>query len=102
MFAIPEFRLPKKSVFESIRDVEKMGMGFFLETEVGRNLRLAELLEDYNAVLVSTGTWRDKKLNIRGEDKRNVFYALSWIHTYMSYFLDIPIELQQSLEEKSG
>jgi len=102
VFAIPEFRLPKKSVFESIRDVEKMGVGFFLETEVGRNLRLAELLEDYDAVLVSTGTWRDKKLNIRGEDKRNVFYALSWIHTYMSYLLGYSNRAPAELRGKVG
>ncbi|WP_288006790.1 FAD-dependent oxidoreductase [Thermofilum sp.] len=87
LFAIPDFRIPKANVRESIKAVAQMGVDFYNETEAGRNLKIDELLEDYHAVLISTGTWKGKKLNVPGEDKGNVYNALDWIFHFMSYKL---------------
>uniref|UniRef100_A0A7C4BAQ8 Glutamate synthase n=1 Tax=Thermofilum pendens TaxID=2269 RepID=A0A7C4BAQ8_THEPE len=83
LFAIPEFRIPKEEVRRSIRELAGLGVGFHTNVEVGRHVRLEELLEDFDAVLVSTGTWCGRKLGVPGEDKENVYDALEWITGFM-------------------
>jgi glutamate synthase (NADPH/NADH) small chain len=87
LFAIPEFRIPKSAVRESIKSVAALGVSFYTEVEAGRNLRIEELLQDYDAVLIATGTWKGRSLGVPGEDKRNVYNALDWIFHFMSYKL---------------
>ncbi len=83
VFAIPEFRIPKAGVRESVRELAGLGVGFHTNTEVGRDVKLEELLEDFDAVLLATGTWEGRKLEIPGEDKQGVYNALDWITQFM-------------------
>ncbi|UNQ73372.1 FAD-dependent oxidoreductase [Infirmifilum sp. NZ] len=83
IFAIPEFRIPKSSVRESVRELAGLGVGFHTNTEVGRDVQLRELLEDFDAVLLATGTWQGRRLEVPGEDKEGVYNALDWITQYM-------------------
>ncbi|MEZ0346343.1 MAG: FAD-dependent oxidoreductase [Infirmifilum sp.] len=87
LFAIPEFRIPKDGVRQSIRELADMGITFHNNIEVGKDLRVNELLEDYGAVIVSTGTWRGRKLGIPGEEKGGVYDALGWIVSFMKNML---------------
>jgi glutamate synthase (NADPH/NADH) small chain len=83
LFAIPDFRIPKEDTRRSIRELAGLGVGFHTNVEVGRHVRVEELLEDFDAVLVSTGTWCGRKLGVPGEDKENVYDALEWITSFM-------------------
>jgi glutamate synthase (NADPH/NADH) small chain len=83
LFAIPDFRIPKEDTRRSIRELAGLGVGFHTNVEVGRHVRVEELLEDFDAVLVSTGTWCGRKLGVPGEDKENVYDALEWIKGFM-------------------
>lgn len=83
VFAIPEFRIPKSSVRESVRELAGLGVAFHTNTEVGRHVKVEELLEDFDAVLLATGTWEGRRLGIPGEDKQGVYDALSWITQFM-------------------
>jgi ferredoxin--NADP+ reductase len=47
-------------------------VGFFGNVEVGRGLRLEELISLYDAVALATGAWRDRRLNIAGEELPDV------------------------------
>ncbi|MGB7552852.1 MAG: FAD-dependent oxidoreductase, partial [Candidatus Korobacteraceae bacterium] len=43
-------------------------VGFFGNVEVGRDIRLAELMTLYDAVVLATGASCDRRLNIPGEE----------------------------------
>ncbi len=43
-------------------------VGFFGNVEVGRDIRLEELMSLYDAVVLATGASRDRRLNIPGEE----------------------------------
>lgn len=87
IFAIPEFRIPKKMVRESIKQLIDMGVIFHVNVEVGKDITVKELLEKYDAVIIATGTWKGRKLGIPGEDLPNVYNAMDWIFEYMKYKL---------------
>nr|MDJ0878496.1 FAD-dependent oxidoreductase [Halieaceae bacterium] len=78
-FGIPEFKL-EKSVMTRRREIfEGMGMEFRLNTEVGRDVMPAELMEEYDAVFLGMGTYKYMKGNFPGEEMAGVYEALPYL-----------------------
>ncbi len=100
MFVIPPYRLPRDSVSEGVEDLEKrMGVKFIVKTKVfegelrhdegdefvEKTIPLSKLVEEYDAVLIATGTWRSRKMGIENEDARGVYTALEFIYWWYLY-----------------
>ena len=78
-FGIPEFKL-EKSVMTRRREVfTEMGVEFRLETEIGRDITMAQLLEDFDAVFMGMGTYTYMKGGFPGEDLPGVYDALPFL-----------------------
>jgi len=75
LYGIPEFRLPNAIVDAEVRALQGLGVGFVMNTLVGRALSLAELRKDYDAVFLGTGAGLPKMLGIPGEDLKGVYTA---------------------------
>ncbi|MEO0124461.1 MAG: FAD-dependent oxidoreductase [candidate division WOR-3 bacterium] len=65
---IPEFRLPRAIVDEEIELLKKAGFEIKTNIEVGKDINLAELITEYNAIFISTGAGKSEKLHIEGEE----------------------------------
>jgi ferredoxin--NADP+ reductase len=57
-------------------------VGFFGNVEVGRDVRLDELMSLYDAVILATGAARDRRLGIPGEDLPGVTGSGSFVGWY--------------------
>lgn len=101
LFAIPEFRIPKADVRESVEQLRKLGVRFVTGVEVDSEA-LRKLLREYDAVLVATGTWKGRRLGIPGEGKRGVYDALEWIYRFMTYKLGYRPDEPPRLEGEVG
>ncbi|AFV00089.1 FAD-dependent oxidoreductase [Simiduia agarivorans] len=78
-FGIPEFKL-EKSVLVRRREIfTEMGVEFRLNTEVGKDITMEELLRDYDAVFMGMGTYKYMKGGFPGEDLPGVFDALPFL-----------------------
>ncbi len=78
-FGIPEFKL-EKSVMQRRREVfEGMGIQFRLNTNVGSDITIQELVEGYDAVFMGTGTYNSMKGGFPGEDLPGVHDALPFL-----------------------
>jgi glutamate synthase (NADPH/NADH) small chain len=78
-FGIPEFKL-EKSVVKRRREVlEGMGVEFRLNTDVGKDVEFAAMLDEYDAVFLGTGTYTFMKGGFEGEDLRGVYDALPFL-----------------------
>ncbi len=78
-FGIPEFKL-EKNVMSRRREVfEAMGVEFRLNTEVGKDIQIDELLRDYDAVFMGMGTYTYMKGGFPGEDLPGVYDALPYL-----------------------
>ncbi|MEH6567604.1 MAG: FAD-dependent oxidoreductase [Halioglobus sp.] len=78
-FGIPEFKL-EKEVMVRRRDVfEGMGIEFRLNTEVGTDIALSEILEEYDAVFTGMGTYKYMRGNFPGENLPGVYEALPYL-----------------------
>ncbi len=78
-FGIPEFKL-EKSVMARRREIfTEMGVEFRLNTEVGKDVTMEELLRDYDAVFMGMGTYTYMKGGFPGEDLPGVYDALPFL-----------------------
>jgi glutamate synthase (NADPH/NADH) small chain len=78
-FGIPEFKL-EKSVMQRRRKIfEDMGIEFHFDTEVGRDISMAQLLADYSAVFMGMGTYTYMKGGFPGEQLPGVHDALPFL-----------------------
>ncbi|MRI32140.1 glutamate synthase small subunit [Endozoicomonas sp. OPT23] len=78
-FGIPEFKL-EKSVMTRRREVfTEMGVEFQLNTEIGKDITIEQLLADYDAVFMGMGTYTYMKGGFPGEDLPGVHEALPFL-----------------------
>lgn len=78
-FGIPEFKL-EKSVMSQRREIfTEMGIEFRLNVEVGKDTKVQDLLEEYDAVFMGLGTYTYMKGGFPGEDLPGVYDALPFL-----------------------
>lgn len=78
-FGIPEFKL-EKSVIKRRREImEGMGVEFVLNTEIGKDIQIEELLEQYDAIFMGMGAYKYMKGGFPGEDLPGVLEALPYL-----------------------
>lgn len=78
-FGIPEFKL-EKDVMTRRREVfTEMGVEFKLNTEVGKDIAMEDILRDYDAVFMGMGTYTYMKGGFAGEDLNGVYDALPFL-----------------------
>ncbi len=99
LHGIPEYRLPKDVVRRDIKKIENLGVEFRLNTLVGVDLFLDDLLtQGYQAVFIGTGAGLPKTLELPGEYLEGVIsalYVLQTINLYNSGQLpeqELPVE----------
>ena len=78
-FGIPEFKL-EKSVMNRRREIfESMGIEFRLNTEVGQDISVGELMETFDAIFLGMGTYTNMAGGFPGENLPGVFKALPFL-----------------------
>ena len=66
-YAIPEYRLPKDIVKKLISALEAMGIQFKTGTEIGRDIPVSDLVEQFDSVFLNTGAWKRPLIGLDGE-----------------------------------
>ncbi len=76
VYGIPEFRLPKDIVRGEVDYVQKLGVELHLDTVIGINMTLDELLNGkYDAVFLGTGAGLPRFLGVPGENLNMIYSA---------------------------
>ncbi|MEW9897035.1 FAD-dependent oxidoreductase [Chitinivorax sp. PXF-14] len=78
-FGIPEFKLEKEVIQRRRSIMEEMGVEFRLSTNVGTDVTIDELLNDYDAVFMGMGAYKYMKGGFPGEDLPGVLEALPFL-----------------------
>lgn len=70
---IPEFRLPKEIVKQTVDNILKLGIEVKYNQELGKNLKLEDLEKEYDAIFLSIGANVSSKMGIEGETLEGVY-----------------------------
>ena len=70
---IPEFRLPKEIVKQTVNNILELGIEVKYNQELGKNLKLENLEKEFDAIFLSIGANVSSKMGIEGEDLEGVY-----------------------------
>jgi glutamate synthase (NADPH/NADH) small chain len=78
-YGIPDFKLDKQVLDRRINLMIEEGVKFQAKVNVGENLSVETLKEDFDAVLLSGGSTVPRDLPIPGRDLKGVHYAMDFL-----------------------
>jgi glutamate synthase (NADPH/NADH) small chain len=78
-FGIPDFKLEKHIIDRRLAILEEEGIHFTLGIEVGKDIPVSELQENFDAVLLSGGATMRRSLDIPGADLKGVVQAMDFL-----------------------
>ncbi len=79
IYGIPNFKLEKEVVERRTRLLAEAGIVYHLDFEVGRDASLEELRIRHDAVLIATGVYRARDIQIPGVGLENIFPAMDFL-----------------------
>ena len=79
IYGIPNFKLEKSVVERRTNLLKESGIKFIQNFEVGKDATLNELKEKHDAILIATGVYKAREIEIPGNNLGNIFPAMDFL-----------------------
>ena len=100
-YGIPDFKLDKSVVTRRIEVMEKEGIQFVMNCQIGTDIKMSKLHADYDAVLVTTGSTTPRLISAPGSDALGIFPAMEFLSQQNKRVSNIPVDLNHKGESYS-
>ncbi len=78
-YGIPGFKLEKDIVMRRNDQLEKGGVGFVLNCEIGKDITFEQLRAKHNAILIATGVYKSRDLGGPGAGNKGIVKAIDYL-----------------------
>lgn len=99
-YGIPGFKLDKEIVARRFKLLRKAGLTLHLQQEVGTDIALKELTDQYAAVFVGIGATKGKRGGLEGEDLPEVVPAMEYLTLKQHQIFGKEIDGKYNLQDK--
>tara|TARA_B100000131_G_scaffold57800_1_gene53104 strand:- start:422 stop:1861 length:1440 start_codon:yes stop_codon:yes gene_type:complete len=79
IYGIPNFKLEKHVVERRTKLLREGGIEFIQNFEVGKDATLDQLRKKHDAILIATGVYKPREVNLPGNDLENIFPAMEFL-----------------------
>ena len=79
IYGIPNFKLEKFVVERRTKLLKESGIKFIQNFEVGKDKTLKELQSQHDAILIATGVYKARGIDIPGSNLENIFPAMDFL-----------------------
>ncbi len=79
IYGIPNFKLEKTVVERRTKLLKDSGIKFVQNFEVGKDKTLYELKKKHDAILIATGVYKAREIDIPGKELGNIFPAMEFL-----------------------
>jgi len=79
IYGIPNFKLEKFVVERRTKLLRASGIKFIQNFEVGKDKSLLELKKKHDALLIATGVYKSREIEISGNNLKNIFPAMEFL-----------------------
>ncbi|MBI79847.1 MAG: glutamate synthase subunit beta [Pseudomonadota bacterium] len=79
MYGIPNMKLDKNIVERRIEILSKSGIIFHTNSDIGRTVDPKKIFNNYDAVLLATGSTRPRDLSVPGRNLKGIHFAMDFL-----------------------
>ena len=79
IYGIPNFKLEKFVVERRTKLLKDSGIKFINNFEIGKDQTLFDLKKKHDAILISTGVYKAREIDIPGHELKNIFPAMKFL-----------------------
>ena len=79
IYGIPNFKLEKEVVERRTKLLKDGGIEFVQNFEVGKDASLEQLRKKHDAILIATGVYKAREVELPGNDLNNIFPAMDFL-----------------------
>jgi len=78
-YGIPDFKMEKTHIDRRMKQMQAEGVEFRVNQHVGENVKVDDLLADFDAVVLAAGAEHPRDLPVPGRDLAGVMYAMDFL-----------------------
>ncbi len=99
-YGIPNMKLDKSVIDRRVALMEKAGVRFVVNADIGRTVSAQELKDNYDAIVLACGASNPRDIKAPGRDAAGIYFAVDFLSQVTkrlldSDFADVPYELAQ-------
>jgi len=79
IYGIPNFKLEKHVVERRTKLLKDGGINFIQNFEVGKDATLSQIRKKHDAILIATGVYKPREIDLPGNDLENIFPAMEFL-----------------------
>jgi glutamate synthase (NADPH/NADH) small chain len=80
-YGVPDYHLPKDVLLDEIEKIKAMGVSIRTGIAVGKDITLSELLEDNDAIMITTGSYDAANLDVPGINLKGVISGYDFLRS---------------------
>ena len=78
-FGIPDFKLEKSIIERRVAVMEQSGIEFKINADVGKNIKVSELEDKYDSIVIATGSTVPRDLPVPNRDAEGIYFAMDFL-----------------------
>jgi len=91
-YGIPNFKLEKSVIDRRIALMVDAGVRFITNTAVGKDVKATELLETFDAIVLTGGSTVPRDLKVTGRELSGIYYAVDYLENHTKRIHGLPTE----------
>lgn len=100
MYGIPNMKLEKTVVERKVSIMKEEGITFITGTDVGKDKKAAELLKEYDLVLLACGSSNPRDIKAPGREAKGIYFAVDFLKANTKSLLDSDFKDKKYVETK--
>jgi len=102
-YGIPDFKMNKKIIDRRLDVLAKEGLEIMLNVNVGVDLDPQKILDNYDAICITTGAEHPRNLSIEGRELEGIYFAMDFLRQQnkINSGIEIPHQNRISAKDKN-
>jgi glutamate synthase (NADPH/NADH) small chain len=101
-YGIPNMKLDKKIVKRRIEIMEKSGIQFKTNINIGKDYPAQKLKEEFDSIVLCGGTAKARDLNVEGRNLKGIYFATEFLKSANERILSQLLKSEKDIEEISA
>ena len=101
MYGIPNMKLEKQVIDRKVNVMKEEGIEFQTGVNVGKDVKAAKLLKDYDSVVLACGAKHPRDINATGRDAKDIYFAVDFLASTTKSLLDSDLKDRKYISAKN-